>query len=235
MNDRDALHTREAASMPPEYDPQGRSAMTWLVIAVVAVCGAFSGTYIFTGDIWTAAFAGGIPAMLYMTGLAGQAACKPASIRCRIAVILVTVVVLTGISAQFMVLSSRTRWQSTQLVNTRRSLDRDMLMSSLFDHASPVFVAFQRQRPTRRHTVADIFKASWDRRQWDSPQVFLDSVPESLKVYASIGARGEVVLTGMSVMTRGADSNFRNINGTTGFVQSRLYLTGEGMSYENEN
>jgi hypothetical protein len=209
--------------------------MIWLAVAVVVVCAAFSGAYMYTGDIWTAAFAGGIPALLYMTGLAIQAAWTPASRGRRIAVVIVAAVALTGISAQFTVMCSRTRWQCTQLVTIRKTIDRSLLMSTLFDHASPVFVSYQQQRPNRKYSIADIFRASWDGRDWDASQVFLDSPPESLKVHACIGKRGDVVLTGVSVLTRGTDPDFRNVNGTAGYVQSRLHLTAEGMSYENEN
>jgi hypothetical protein len=209
--------------------------MTWLIVAVVVVCAAFSGTFIYTGDIWTAAFAGGIPALLYMTGLAMQAAWTPASRGRRIAVVIVAIVALTGVSAQFTVMCSRTRWQCSQLMTIRRSIDRGILMSTLFDHASPAFVTYQQQRPARKRTIAEVFKASWDGRDWRADQVFLESAPESLNGYACIGGRGDVVLTGVSNLTRGADPNFQNINGRTGFVQSRLHLTAEGMDYENEN
>jgi hypothetical protein len=209
--------------------------MVWLIVSVVVVCGAFSGTYIYTGDIWSAMFAGGIPTLVYMAGLAIRASRPPAGRGRRIAVLAVSILVLTGISAQFAVMCSRTRWQSNELVVIRKSLDRTMLMSTLFDHASPAFVAYQQQRVHGRHTVADFFKAACDTCDWSVPLTVIETLPESLKVYASAGPTGSVELIGVSVLMKGFDPNFRNVNGSTGFIQSHLYLTPEGMAYADEN
>ncbi len=32
--------------------------MTWFLVTLVVVCASFSGTYLYTGDIWAAFFAG---------------------------------------------------------------------------------------------------------------------------------------------------------------------------------
>lgn len=209
--------------------------MIVLVVALVVVCAAFSGTYISTGDIWTALFAGGIPALLYMTGLAVQATCKTSSRGCRVAVGMVAVVILTGVSAQFMIVSSLTRGQTAVIAVWSETFDRSAVMSSLFEHASPVFVSFQQQGGRKRHSVAEIFKDSWKGRDWASPLVYLDSPSERLKIYASTNADGSVMLTGVAAVTKGADPNFANANGTSGYLQSRLCVSPQGMTYEIEN
>ncbi len=209
--------------------------MIWLVAAVVTVCATFSGTYISTGDIWTAAFAGGIPALLYMTGLAVHATCTTASLRCRAAVILVAVVFLSGISAEFMVLSSHTRWQADQMVISGEVIDRGILMTSLFDAASPAFVSFQQQSQRHKRPVGEVFKAAWDNRDWTAEVVRLESPSERITIFASPNPDGSVWLTGVALVTKGGDPNFANVNGTSGFLQSRLCLSSRGMNYEIEN
>ena len=209
--------------------------MIWFVVALTAVCAAFSGTYIYSGDIWAATIAGALPALLYMAGLAVRAVCATASRICRIAVLLVALVILAGVSTQFAVMTSNTRWQHEQLQVIRSSIDRSMLMSTLFHHASPAFVAYHQQRAHKKHTIAEVFEAAWDSCDWSAPVVYLDSPPESLQVYASAGPGGAMILTGVSMAARGGDADFRNVNGATGFVQSRLTLSKEGMAYENEN
>lgn len=209
--------------------------MTWLIVAVVTVCATFSGTYIYTGDIWTAAFAGGVPALIYMTGLAVHASCRTACPRCRAAVILVAVVFLSGISAQFMVLSSRTRWQTDQMVISGEVIDRGILMTSLFDAASPAFVSFQQQSQRQKRPVGEVFKAAWGNRDWKADVVQLESPSERIKIFALPNSDGTVWLTGVALVTKGGDPTFANVNGTTGFLQSRLCLSPSGMNYEIEN
>ncbi len=213
----------------------GGMPVVWLVIAMVVTCGTFSGVYITTGDIWTAALAGGIPALIYMAGLTVHATCTPASRRCRIAVMLVAVTVLTGISAEFMVLSSRTRWQADMIAGTGVSYDRSAMMSALFSTASPVFASYQQQPQRKRRAMAEIFKDSWSTRDWTTGMVTLDGPSERVNVYASTTPDGAIVLTAVAAVTPGGDAAFANVNGCIGRLQSRLLLNGKGMSYEIEN
>jgi len=209
--------------------------MIWFIVTTVVVCASFSGTYLTTGDIWSACFAGGIPALLYMTGLTVQALCRPAGRCCRIAILLVALTVLTGVSAQFVVMSSCTRWQSDRMVSIGASCDRSEIMAALFDRASPAFYAFQKQGLRKKHSLADVFKAGWQGRDWHAPAALLDSPTERTRIYASIARDGSVVLTGVAVVTKGSDPQFTNVNGTSGHLQSRLHLSAKGMDYEIEN
>ena len=209
--------------------------MIWLIVTTVVVCAAFSGTYLTTGDIWSAFFAGGIPALLYMTGLAVQAVCRPAGRCCRIAILVVALVVLSSVSAQFVVMSSCTRWQSERMVTIGETTDRSALMAEMFDRASPAFYAYQKQGQRKKHSMAEVFKAGWQGRDWQTPATLLDGPTERTRIYASIAHDGSVVLRGVALVTRGADPQFANVNGTSGYVQSRLHLSSRGMDYEIEN
>lgn len=209
--------------------------MIWLVVALVGVCAAFSGTYMYTGDIWTATFAGGIPALFYMAGLAVRATCSTASRACRIAVMMVAITVLTGVSAQFMVLSSRTRWQSDQMVGFGESLDRRAMMCTLFSTASPVFASYQHQATRKKRSVADAFKAACTTADWKDGVARLESPSERVNVYASETPDGAIMLTAVAVVTHGEDPGFVNVDGTKGFLQSRVCIHARGMSYEIEN
>lgn len=209
--------------------------MIWLIVTTVFVCAAFSGTYLATGDIWSAFLAGGIPALLYMLGLTVQAICRPAGRCCRVATLVVALVVLTGVSAQFVVMSSCTRWRSDRMVSLGITNDRSEIMAALFEKASPTFYAFENQGQRRKQSMADVFKAMWHERDWRSPAVLLDSPSERTRIYASIARDGSVMLTGVALVTAGTDPQFTNVNGTSGHVQSRLHLSAKGMDYEIEN
>lgn len=207
----------------------------WLVVATVAVCGTFSGVYITTGDIWTATFAGGLPALLYGVGLTVHALCAPASRVCRIAVITVAVTLLTGISAQFMILSSNSRWRSDQMVGMGESYDRGAMMCALFSTASPVFASYQERSPRKRIPVADVFKASRKTLEWTEGVARLESPSERVNVYASSTSPGAIIFTAVATITKGKDPGFVNLNGTVGYLQSRVCVTPMGMAYEIDN
>lgn len=209
--------------------------MVWLIVAIVVVCGSFSGAFLYTGDVWTAFFAGGIPALVYLAGLGFRVCLDTRNRSCRLAVLVVAVVILTGVSAQFMVMSSGTRWQAAELSKIRTTIDRSILESTLYNHAMPVFVAYHRQDPGVARPLAEVFRGAWDGKDWGVPAVFLDSPPESLRVFASFSPDGDVILTSMSVAAPGARKDFPNVNGSTGYAQARLHLTAEGMTYEIEN
>lgn len=209
--------------------------MTWFLVTLVVVCASFSGTYLYTGDIWAAFFAGGIPSLIYMAGLGFNACLGSRNRFCRLAVLVVSVVILTGVSAEFMVMSSATRWQSSYLDEIRVYLERGMTKGALLNVATPVFAAYHRQQGDVREPLADVFRDAWDGRDWRASNVYLESPPESLRVYASIGTDGSITITGMSSRVGGADPGFHNVDGSIGYTQSRLHLTTEGMTYEEEN
>jgi hypothetical protein len=209
--------------------------MIWLTVAVIVVCAAFSGTYLTTGDIWTAVFAGGIPALFYMVGLAFQAVRQSKGKGGRIVVLVVAFIVLTGVSAQFVIISSTTRWQTDQVAGSGESIDRGTMMIELFERATPVFYEFQKQGQRKKHSVAELFRSAWGGRDWQGQAVFLESPSERRKVYASLADDGSVVLTGVCLLTKGSDASFANVNGTSGYAQSRVHLTARGMDYEIEN
>lgn len=213
----------------------GSLPMVWLVVASISMCGTFSGVYITTGDIWTATIAGGIPALVYLVGLTVYALCSPASRGCRVAVITVAVAVLTGISAQFMVLSSTTRWRTDQMVGNGASYDRSAMMCALFSTASPVFAAYQERSPRKKASVADTFKASRTTLDWSDGVVRLESPSERVNVYASATPEGAIVLTAVAAVSKGEDPGFVNVNGTVGYLQSRVCVTAMGMAYEIDN
>lgn len=207
----------------------------WLVVATVGVCGTFSGVYITTGDIWTASFAGGLPALLYGVGLTVHALCAPASRACRVAVIMVAVTILTGISAQFVILSSTTRWRSERMVGFGESYDRGAMMCALFSTASPVFASYQERSPRKRISVADAFKATRTTLEWTDGTARLASPSERVNVYASSTTPGAIIFTAVATITKGKDPGFMNLNGTVGYLQSRVCVTATGMAYEIDN
>lgn len=209
--------------------------MIWFIVTLVVVCASFSGTYLYTGDIWSAFFAGGIPSLIYMGGLGFRACVDTRSRYCRLAVLVVSVVILTGVSAEFMVMSSGTRWSSHMLDEFVLEADRGMAKGALLSMATPAFTAYHRQQGDSVETLASVFTHAWDGREWTAPVTFLCSAPESVRVYASIATDGSIVLSAMSVRSRGSDPGFRNIDGSLGHIQGRLHLTTEGMTYEEEN
>jgi len=213
----------------------GGAQLLWLVLSICAVGAAFSGTYIATGDIWDAMDASGVLVFLFLAALLIRATRPPVTTKQRVIAIGLSVLLLTGVAGQWIVMKSMTRWQYTQLQDIRKRIEYGMMVSYMYDHAAPAFAAYHRQPSPEKQSLTSLFQSQNPALDSETHLLILDSLANGLKVYATVYGDSRVILTTVSGITQGAEARFRNFDGRTGFLQSRLLMTPEGMDYETQN
>jgi hypothetical protein len=214
---------------------QGRSNLSWLVVAIIAVCAGFVGTYHVSGNIWEAMNVAGGLAFFYIAGLLIRATRPPVSGRQRAVVLGLSALLLTGVAGHWIVVSSMTRWQNAQLQDIRRRVEYGVMVSHMYNQASPVFATYHRQLPIEKRSLTEVFLSEHPTLDCENHLLMLDSLNDGLKVFATTYGDSRIILTCVSGITAGAEARFRNFDGRTGYMQSRVHLTPNGIDYETQN
>ena len=201
----------------------------WLLVTIIVVCGAFAGTYLTTGGIWDAMFAAGIPVCLFLTGLLVRTTRQLSTRTQRMLVLVLAAVALTGAAGNWMVMNSMTRWQHDELYVHRDRMQRSMMVSAMYDHATPAFAAYRRQRFPENRSMSEVFTELHPAAAGSAVDVMLDSLDGGVKVYGKCAWNSVVILTSVGGVGRGTDPEFRNIDGRYGYHQACLRLTPEGV------
>jgi hypothetical protein len=212
-----------------------RKTLRWLVVTIIVVCGAFAATFFSTGDIWNAMFAAGIPACIFIAGLLFRFTRQLPTRRQRVLVLVLAAVALTGAAGHWVVMHSMTRWQHNEICVIRDRIQRSMMVSAMFDRATPAFAEYHRQRFPENRTMTEVFAELHPAMAGTAGTVMLDSLDGGVKVFAKNAWNSVVVLTSVGGVGRGTDPEFRNIDGRSGYLQACLRLTPEGMVYEIQN
>ena len=209
--------------------------LRWLLGTTVVVCGAFAVTFFSTGNIWDAMFAAGIPVCIFIAGLLIHFTRQLPTRGQRVFVLVLAAVALSGAAGHWVVMNSMTRWQHEELCVIRDRMQRSMMVSAMYDNATPAFAAYHRQRFPENNTMSEVFSALHPAMEGTAGTVMLDSLDGGVKVYAKSAWNSVVILTSVGGIGRGTDPEFRNIDGRYGYLQACLRLTPEGMVYEVQN
>jgi hypothetical protein len=209
--------------------------MGWLIFSVFAVAATFAVTFFSSGDIWDAMFAAAIPVALFLVGLLVRATRQGVSRRQRMVILSSVVVLSLGVAGHWVVMHSMTRDQHEALIDIRDRMQRSIMVSALYDRATPVFGAFHSQHFPENRSMTEIFADYHPALLDRGAPVLLDSLDGGVRVYAKSAWNAMVVLTSVGGVGRGMDPEFTNIDGRHGFLQSCLRLTPEGMVYEIQN
>lgn len=209
--------------------------MGWLIFSVFAVTATFALTFVSSGDIWDALIAAAVPLGIFLLGLFLRATRKNVTPRQRIALLFLLAVLGSGVAGHWVVMHSMTRWQHDQLLTVRDRIQRSLMVSSVYDRATPVFSAFHGQRFPENKSMTEVFADRYPSIMEKNATILLDSLDGGVKVYAKSTWGAMVVLTSVSCVGHGIDPDFRNVDGRHGYLQSCLRLTPEGMVYEIQN
>jgi hypothetical protein len=204
----------------------------------MSMCGvgtAFAGTYFATGNIWDAMYAAGGLALVFVAVLLVRATRPPVTIKQRIIVLGISLLLLTGVTGHWVVMNSMTRWQYTQLQEIRKRIEYGLMVSRMYDRATPVFAAYHRQSSSGKRPLPELFFSQNSMLDDETHLLLVDSLSDGLKLFASVHGDSGVILTTVSGITQGPEPRFRNYDGRAGFLQSRLYMTPKGMDYEIQN
>ena len=207
--------------------------MVPILITIVALCGAFAGTYFQTGSIWDAMLASGAVAIIYLVGLLVKSARALGTVRGRIITLACGMAILAGVVSHWLILRSTSNWQYENLHIIRKVIAHGYLQVVMHERSIPAFAAYYKQNPRRVRSLSTIFEERNPRI--NSSTGLIDTLSEGLKVYALSVADTEVVLIGEGSFTQGEDSGFTNYDGRKGILQSRLRLTTKGVDYEIQN
>jgi hypothetical protein len=204
-----------------------------IIITIVALCGAFVGTYFQTGSIWDATLASGAVILIYLMGLLVKMARAVGTAWRRVVTLACGMVLIAGVFSHWLILRSTTNWQFETLHIIRKVIDHGYLHTIMQERSMPAFTAYYRQNPQRSRSLSTIFDGRNPRI--NSSTGLIDTLSEGLKVYALSMADTEVVLIGEGSFTLGEDPGFTNYDGRKGILQSRLRLTTKGVDYEIQN
>lgn len=213
----------------------GGSHLLWLVLSICAVGAGFAGTYYGTGNIWDAMNVAGVLVFLFLTALLIRTTRPPVTIKQRVVILAISALLLTGVTGHWIVMNSMTQWQYSQLQDIRKRMEYSLMVSYMYDHAAPVFAAYHRQPSPAKRSLAEVFLSQNPALDSETHLLMLDSLTNGLKVFATTYGDSRVILTGVSGITPGTEARFRNFDGRTGFMQSRVHMTPKGMEYEIQN
>lgn len=209
--------------------------MGWVICAIFAVAATFVATFLSSGDIWDAMFAAAIPVCIYLTGLLLHATRQAVTPRQRALILSSVVIVCLGVAGHWAVMHSMTLRHHEFVLDIRDRHERNMMMSTMYDRATPVFATFHSQRFPENRSMTEVFGERYPALTDRGPAVLLDSLDAGVKVYAKSAWNTTVILTAVGGLGRGIDPEFRNADGRSGYLQASLRLTPEGMVYENQN
>jgi hypothetical protein len=209
--------------------------MGWFIFSVFAVAATFTVTFYSSGDIWGAMFAAAIPVGLFLVGLLLRATRYNVTRRQRILILSAAVVVLLGVAGHWTVMHSMARHQYTIIMGIHERIERNTMMSAMYDRATPVFASFHSQHFPENRSMTEVFGEHYPALTDRGPAVLLDSLDSGVKVYAKSAWNTTIVLTAVGGIGRGIDPEYRNVDGRQGFLQASLRLTPEGMVYESQN
>jgi hypothetical protein len=186
-------------------------------------------------DPWPALNAAGIAALLYVLALLFTVVKKPFTLRARLSIYTIAVVMVIAIYSAWTGMDERSHWQRNQLRKINAVLNHGVIMSELHsDFLLPVFEQFHNQRGRRRVTLGQVF-----RRAYPNAKVGENIRPpsgfDSIRVYLSELSDTHVALIGQSMYVPGKNPEFKNYNGRIGAVQARAIVTAKGVAYEKEN
>ncbi len=207
--------------------------MIWLVVTIAAICGTFVAVLAWTADVWLAADAAGAIVLAYLVVATVWMTRPPVSARARALILGAVGLGLAGTVSHWLIASSTTTFQYELLQVIRRQIEHSMISAKMDERSLPVFAAYYRQRTAGVKKLATLFDEM--NPGIDRNAHLLDTLGEGIKVYAVALSDSEVVVSGVSGFTPGRDRAFRNLDGRTGLLQSRLRLTPAGVDYAIEN
>jgi hypothetical protein len=216
-----------------EESVEERTCMVAMIIAIVALCGAFVGTYLQTGSIWDAMLAGGTVILIYLLGLLVSSARALQTVRGRVITLALGLTLIAGVTSHWLILRRTTNWQYENRHVIRKVIEHGSLQSSMHERSIAAFAAYSRQSPGKSLPLSTIFNERNPRI--DSSTGLVDTLWEGLKVYAVPVADSEVVVIGVGSFTKGEDAAFTNYDGRKGILQSRVRLSTKGVDYEIQN
>jgi hypothetical protein len=209
--------------------------MGWLIVALAVVAATFAAAFSRSGEIWDAMFAAAVPVCLYLAGLFWRATRTSVTPRQRLAILSAVVLLALGVAGHWAVMHSSTRWQRDRAIEFRDRMERSIMMSAVYDRATPVFAAFHEQRFPENRSMTEVFQEHFPALTGRGGAVLLDSLEYGVKVYARSLWNTTIVLTAEGGHGAGLDPEFGNVDGRQGKLQCSLRLTPEGMAYENQN
>lgn len=202
------------------------------------MCGVgagFAGTYFATGNIWDAMCAAGGLVLVFVAFLLVRATRPPVTTQQRIVVLGISLLLMTGVAGHWVVMSSMTRWQYAQLQEIRKRIEHGLMVSRMYDRATPAFAAYHRQSLAGKRSLPELFFSQNSMLDGETHLLMVDSLADGQKLFAAAHGDSEIILTSVSGITPGPEGRFRNYDGRTGFLQSCLHLTPKGMEYEVQN
>lgn len=209
--------------------------MGWVITTVVVVAVTFVAAFTSSGDIWDAMFSAAVPVCLFLTGLFVRATRTSVTPRQRVAILSAVALLALGVAGHWAVMHSSTRWQHERAIEFRDRLERSIMMSAVFDRATPVFAAFHEQRFPENRSMTEVFQERYPALTERGGAVLLDSLELGVKVYARSAWNTTIILTAEAGYGTGLDPDYQNIDGRQGMLQCSLRLTPEGMAYEYQN
>lgn len=209
--------------------------MGWLLFSVFAIAATFAITFVSSGNIWDAMFMAAVPVCIYLVGLLLRATRQNVSPRRRVLIFSACVVICLGVAGHWGVMYAMAVRQHAVMLELHERLERNMMMSAMYDRATPVFASFHSQRFPENKSMTEVFAEHYPELADRGPAVLVDSLTSGVKIYAKSAWNTTVILTAVGSVGRGIDPEYRNADGRQGFLQACLRLTPEGMVYESQN
>ena len=203
--------------------------MRWTLICTLLLVAVYVLLYRTTLDVWTATNGAGIVAVIFLTG---AAICFTRLFERRwqkIAVAALSVLMIAGLVAHWIIMWRMTEWQYGRLQSIRRVIYNGMVMSTLKD---PAYEAFREFRTSQSGaTLGDVFLRL---NPGGVPPVDSVITADTGPLYTSI-SDSLVEMTSVARFVPGFDSSFVNHDGRHGLAQIQIRLTPKGASYDIQN
>jgi hypothetical protein len=203
--------------------------MRWTLICALLLVTVFLVTYWTTANIWTSTNAAGIIGVAWLIGVAIRVVRIFDHRWQRIAATLLSILLITGLVAHWIIMWKMTEWQYTQLQSIRRVIYDGIVISTLRTSAYDTFREFH-QAPSG----TSIGKVFTKLNPGGVPVVDSLIAEETGPFFTSV-SDSTVRLTGEARFVMGFDSAFVNHDGRHGLAQIQVRVSPEGVFYDIQN
>jgi hypothetical protein len=203
--------------------------MRWTLICALLLVTVFLVTYWATANIWTATNAAGIIGVACLIGVASRVVRIFDRRWQRFTAALLSILLITGLVAHWIIMWRMTEWQYAQLQSIRRVIYDGIVISTLRTPAYDAFREFHQAPPGR--SIGEVFTKL---NPGGVPPVDSLIAEETGPFFTSV-SDSTVRLTGESRFVKGFDSAFVNYDGRHGLAQIQARVSPEGVVYDIQN
>lgn len=205
--------------------------LVWILAGVIIIGGTFIASYDAV-DHWATVNATSLAGALYLGALTGAFLRPPVSNRVRLAGLAFLAALMATGAYGWRSMEETSRWQRGLLLDIRSTIGRGILMRTIL----PTLEAVEESIPRRHGSTSlgrrflDVHPGAVVGSNFRTPEWKGDSVQFVVTELSDTA----VTVTGIDI-ARGWDSDFRNVAGRTGLIQTWYRLTKEGISYGIDN